>query len=141
MAKRRGLDEVADYLLAHGVRIPKPEPISPKLAAADAQKGQVVFEANCDHCHSAIPEERKVASSLWGVVGRDKATVAEITYSEALKAWSGVWNYEDLNTYLYGPTLTTPGVLMEVRGIPDETERVNLIAYLRTLSENPLPLP
>ena len=86
-------------------------------------------------------EERKVASSLWGVVGRDKAAVAEITYSEALKAWSGVWGYEDLNTYLYGPTLTTPGVLMEIRGIPDETERVNLIAYLRTLSDNPVPLP
>jgi hypothetical protein len=53
----------------------------------------------------------------------------------------GVWNYEDLNTYLYGPTLTTPGVLMEIRGIPDKTERVNLIAYLRTLSDNPAPLP
>jgi cytochrome c len=52
-----------------------------------------------------------------------------------------VWTYEDLNTYLYGPTLTTPGVLMEIRGIPDETERVNLIAYLRTLSDNPSPLP
>jgi cytochrome c len=76
-----------------------------------------------------------------GVVGHDKAAVAEITYSETLKSWGGVWNYEDLNTYLYGPTLTTPGVLMEIRGIPDKTERVNLIAYLRTLSDNPAPLP
>ena len=30
---------------------------------------------------------------------------------------------------------------MEVPGVPDETERVNLIAYLRTLSDMPLPLP
>jgi cytochrome c len=141
IAKLRGLGEVADYLLTHGVVIPKPEPISTKLAAADVQKGRAVFEANCGRCHSAIARERKVGSSLWGVVGRDKAAVAEMTYSQALKAWSGVWNYEDLNTYLYGPTLTTPGVLMEVRGIPDETERVNLIAYLRTLNDNPLPLP
>jgi cytochrome c len=141
IAKLRGLGEVADYLLTHGVIIPKPEPISPKLAVADVQKGQAVFEANCGRCHSAIPKERKVGPNLWGVVGRDKAAVAEITYSEALKAWSGVWTYEDLNTYLYGPTLTMPGVLMEIRGIPDETERVNLIAYLRTLNDNPLPLP
>jgi cytochrome c len=141
IAKRRGLDEVADYLLTHGVIIPKPEPISPKLAAADVQKGQAVFEANCGRCHSAIPKERKVGPSLWGVVGRDKAAVAEISYSGVLKAWSGVWTYEDLNTYLYGPTLTTPGALMEIRGVPDETERVNLIAYLRTLSDKPLPLP
>jgi cytochrome c len=78
---------------------------------------------------------------LWGIVGRDRAALAGVSYSEALKAWSGVWTYEDLNTFLYGPTLTTPGVRMEMRGVPDETERVNLIAYLRTLSDKPLPLP
>jgi cytochrome c len=32
-----------------------------------------------------------------------------------------------------------PGALMEIRGVPDETERVNLIAYLRTFSDKPLP--
>ena len=141
IAKRRGLGEVADYLLTHGVIIPKPEPIAPKSGAADVQKGHAVFEANCGRCHSAIPKERKVGPNLWGVVGREKAALTEITYSEALKAWGGVWTYEDLNTYLYGPTLTTPGVLMEIRGAPNEAERVNLIAYLRTLSDKPLPLP
>jgi cytochrome c len=132
---------MADYLLAHGVIIPKPAPISPKLAAADVQKGQTVFQANCGICHSTAPDERKVGPTLWGVVGRDKAAVAETTYSDALKELRGAWTYEDLNTYLYGPTLTTPGVLMEMRGIPDEKERANLIAYLRTLSEHPPPLP
>ena len=39
------------------------------------------------------------------------------------------------------PMLTTPGVKMETPGVPDETERVNLIAYLRTLSDKPIPLP
>jgi cytochrome c len=141
IAKLLKRNAMADYLLAHGVIIPKPEPIAPKLAAADVQKGQAVFEANCGICHSAIPKELKVGPSLWGVVGRDKASEAEIAYSEALKAWSGVWTYEDLNTYLYGPTLTTPGVLMEMRGVPDDNERANLIAYLRTLSDNPAPLP
>jgi cytochrome c len=79
---------------------------------------------------------------LWDIAGRDKAAaLAGVRYSETLKALSGVWTYEDLNIFLYGPTLTTPGVLMEIRGVPDETERVNLIAYLRTLSDKPLPLP
>ena len=49
--------------------------------------------------------------------------------------------YEDLNTFLDDPVLTTPGVLMEISGVPDETERVNLIAYLRKLSDKPIPLP
>jgi cytochrome c len=56
-------------------------------------------------------------------------------------AWEGVSTYEDLNIYLYGPMLTTPGVLMEIPGVPDETERVNLIANLRTRSDQPIPLP
>lgn len=141
LAKRRGLKEIADYLLAHGVILPKPAPISPKLATADLQKGQTVFEANCGVCHSTAPNERKAGPSLWGIVDRDKAAVEGMTYSETLKALRGTWTYEDLNTYLYGPTLTTPGVLMEMRGVPDDNERANLIAYLRTLSDNPAPLP
>jgi cytochrome c len=36
---------------------------------------------------------------------------------------------------------TTPGVSMEVPGVSDETERADLIAYLRTLSDKPKPLP
>ncbi|TDQ27987.1 c-type cytochrome [Phyllobacterium brassicacearum] len=58
-----------------------------------------------------------------------------------LLGWEGVWTYEDLNRYLFGPMLTTPGVKMETPGVPEETERVNLIAYLRTLSDKPIPLP
>ncbi len=37
--------------------------------------------------------------------------------------------------------VTTPGVFMETPGLTDEAKRVNLIAYLRTLSDEPLPLP
>jgi len=32
-------------------------------------------------------------------------------------------------------------VLMEMPGVPDETERADLIVYLRTLSDKPIPLP
>jgi cytochrome c len=141
LAKFGSFPEVADYLMMHGVVMPKPVPISAKLAAADPQKGLTVFEGNCGRCHNTIPERHKVGPSLWGIVGRDKAALAGVSYSETLKAWGGVWTYEDLNMFLYGPTLTTPGVRMEIRGVPDETERVNLIAYLRTLSDKPAALP
>ena len=101
-----------------------------------------IFGKNCDGCHNNEPGKGgKTGPNLWEVVGRDKASVPESNYSKTLQAWEGVWTYEDLNTYLYGPVLTTPGVLMEIPGVPDETERVNLIAYLRTLSDKPIPLP
>ena len=61
--------------------------------------------------------------------------------SKTLQGWEGVGTYEDLNTFLDDPVLITPGVLMEISGAPDETERVNLIAYLRKLSDKPIPLP
>ena len=83
----------------------------------------------------------KTGPNLWEVVGRDKASMPDFTYSKTMRTWEGAWTYEDLNIYLYGPTLTTPGVLMEIPGVPDETERANLIAYLRTLSDKPIPLP
>jgi cytochrome c len=142
LAKFNGHSEVADYLMAHGVVVPKPAPISAKLAAADVEKGKTSFGSICAGCHNIEPQGgRKIGPNLWGVLRRDKASVAEISYSEALRAWEGVWTYEDLNIYLSGPMFTTPGVYMETLGVPDETERVNLIAYLRTLSDKPIPLP
>jgi len=73
--------------------------------------------------------------------GRDKASTKFDGYSQTLLAWDGSWTYEDLNIFLAGPTLTTPGVNMDVRGAPDETDRLNVIAYLRTLTDSPVPLP
>ena len=142
LAKSRGQREVADYLLSHGVVLPTPAPISMKLASADVEKGRTYFTGRCTNCHSAEPQGgNKIGPNLWSVVGRDKASVADMRYSDTLLGWEGVWTYEDLNRYLFGPMLTTPGVKMETPGVPDETERVNLIAYLRTLSDKPIPLP
>jgi len=42
---------------------------------------------------------------------------------------------------LAAPMATTPGVAMDFPGVPDETERVNLIAYLNSLRDTPMPLP
>ena len=142
LAKSRGQRDVADYLLSHGVVLPTPAPISMKLASADVEKGRTYFTRACDRCHYAEPKGgNKAGPNLWSVVGRDKASMPNMRYSDALLGWEGVWTYEDLNRYLFGPMLTTPGVKMETPGVPDETERVDLIAYLRTLSDKPIPLP
>ncbi|MFK0690869.1 ankyrin repeat domain-containing protein [Mesorhizobium sp. IMUNJ 23033] len=142
LAKSRGQREVADYLLSHGVVLPTPAPISMKLATADVEKGRTYFTRRCTSCHNVEPRGgNKIGPNLWSVVGRDKASVANMRYSDTLLGWEGVWTYEDLNRYLFGPMLTTPGVKMETPGVPDDTERVNLIAYLRTLSDEPIPLP
>ncbi|MER9791632.1 c-type cytochrome [Mesorhizobium sp. M0213] len=111
------------------------------LASADVEKGRTYFTRACDRCHNAEPlGGNKTGPNLWSAVGRDKVSTAKMRYSDALLSWEGVWTYEDLNRFLFGPMLTTPGVKMEIPGVSDETERVNLIAYLRTLSDKPMPL-
>lgn len=134
--------DIAAYLKAHGVVILKPEPISVKLAKADPAKGAVFFAANCAPCHVTRAQDvSTIGPNLWGIVGRDKASAKFERYSKTLMAWDGAWTYEDLNIFLAGPTLTTPGVNMDVRGAPEESDRLNVIAYLRTLSDSPVPLP
>lgn len=142
IAIRYGFSEVANYLMAHGVVVPKPAPVTAKLAEADPEKGRIFFNENCIYCHYRDPNHgRKEGPNLWGVVGREKASMRDAPSSKVLREWGGVWTYEDLNTYLYGPTFTKPGGLMEVPGIPDDSTRADLIAYLRTLSDTPVPLP
>ncbi len=142
LARRLGNRDMADYLLAHGVVLPKPPPISAKLAAADVEKGRIAFNKSCVFCHHVEPQKGpKGGPNLWGIAGRDKASSAGFAYSDVLLGSEGVWTYEDLNTFLFAPMATMPGIGMNFSGIQDETERTNLIAYLRTLSDNPMPLP
>ncbi len=135
-------NDVADYLISHGVIFPKPAPIEAKLASADPGKGWKFFEQECQSCHTVIlPHGDGYGPGLWNVVGRDKASLDYKGYSKTLRELDGVWTFEDLNTFLSGPAVTTPGVNMQMQGAPKEVDRVNVIAYLRTLSDNPVSLP
>ena len=141
-AKLIGLRAIADYLAAHGAVSPRIAPISAKLGSADPAKGQVIFVNNCVRCHHIEPQKgTKFGPNLWAVVGRQKASTENFSYSETLKNWGASWSYEDLNAFLWGPAITAPGVRMKFAGIEDEAERANLIAYLRIQSDKPEPLP
>ena len=141
-AKLTGLHEIADYLATHGAVTPKIAPISDKLGTADPTKGQVIFVKSCVQCHHIeLQKGSKLGPNLWGVVGRQKASMQNFSYSETLKNWGASWSYEDLNAFLWGPAIIAPGVRMKFAGIEDEAERANLIAYLRIQSDEPAPLP
>lgn len=142
LARRYGFEVIAEYLEAHGAAAERPAPIGYRLAGADAERGRVLFVRDCTGCHTAEPPQSGVyRTSLWGVVGRAKASETDQAYSESLRHWAGTWTYEDLNIFLYGPPLTVPGSTMETEGIADAGERAHVIAYLRSLSDDPLPLP
>ncbi len=135
--------EISEYLMANGVVLPKPEPISTKAGFRRCREGPRIFRQELRRLSRQRTGQGRQGGSepVGGRRPRQGLPRREQNTPKTLQAWEGVWTYEDLSTYLYGPTLTTPGVLMETPGVPDETERVDLIAYLRTLSDTPQPLP
>ena len=112
-----------------------------RLAAADPEDGANAFRI-CAVCHSGEKgAPHKIGSNLWGIVGSRKAALPGFNYSVALKAKGGTWSYEDLAEYLHNPRTYAPGTSMAFAGMVDSGRIANLIAYLRTLSDNPAPLP
>lgn len=119
-----------------------PEPIIPLLASADIAKGEKLTK-KCASCHKFEKGGANgVGPGLYGVVGSAKASHDGFTkYSDGLKAKGGEWTYEDLNHFLYKPKDFIAGTAMAFNGLKKTQDRADLIAYLRTLSDNPVPLP
>lgn len=112
------------------------------LASADAAKGQSVFKA-CAACHDASNGgPNKTGPNLWGVVGRNHGSHEGFAYSDAMKAKSGeTWTYEALNEFIKSPKVAVPGTKMAFGGVKKDGDRANLLAYLQTVSDNPVPFP
>ena len=120
---------------------PAGEPFPVLLAKADAKKGESLVKP-CAACHDFTkPGVSKVGPPLYGVVGRPKAHVAGFAYSDPMKAKGGDWSFDELNKFIMDPKKDIPGTKMAFAGEKDDAKRADIVAYLRTLSDSPLPLP
>ena len=146
LAKLAGHDDVADYLALHGAIGPSVTLDRAQLEKADAEKGKVTFDKNCVGCHKPSPGpptsayDGSFAPYLWNVVGRPKGSVSDFKYSRAMMDTGGTWSLEELNAFLSDPARVIPGTAMPFIGIQDDAERMDLIAYLATLSDEPMAL-
>jgi cytochrome c len=112
------------------------------LPAADVAAGQVVHQ-RCLQCHDfSKGGPRKIGPNLWGIVGAKHAHMEGFSYSPAMKALAEkTWDYDALNAFIKNPKAAVPGTSMSFIGLSKEPDRINLIAYLRTLSDSPLAIP
>ena len=118
------------------------EPIAPLLAKADPAKGQQIA-AKCQACHDFTKGgPNKIGPNLWGIVGSKPAEVPGYSFSDAMKAREDKpWTYQALDEFLTAPRSFVPGTKMTFAGLSKIEDRADIIAWLRTLSDNPVPLP
>jgi cytochrome c len=117
------------------------KPLPVLLAAADPAAGEKI-SAKCKACHSLEKGgPNKVGPDLWDVVERPVGKHEGFSYSSAMEAKGGEWTYDDLFQFLHSPKDYLPGTKMTFAGLPKATDRADLLAFLRTLSDDPKPLP
>ncbi|MGV1838444.1 cytochrome c family protein [Agrobacterium rhizogenes] len=123
----------------------KETPIAQLLQTADAKAGETIFK-KCQACHSGEKGgPNKVGPDLWGIVDRPVAEHEGFAYSAAIKGFSKdgaeKWTYDHLYHFVAAPKKFISGTAMGFAGLPKEKDRADLIAYLRTLADTPVPLP
>jgi cytochrome c len=126
---------------AAGPAAPADPPLPILLAKADASKG-AQFAKVCQTCHNfekgAGP---KIGPPLYGVVGRPIASIPGFAYSDSLKGVGGNWTFEALNVMVGSPKAEASGTKMTYPGEHDPQKRADILAYLQTLSDSPVPFP
>ena len=98
--------------------------------AADVAAGEKVF-TKCMQCHRiGIGATNFYGPVLNGLIGRRSGTVPGYDYSVALKQSKVLWNYASLSKYLRNPQHTLPGAEMTFKGLQDQKDIDNVIAYI-----------
>jgi cytochrome c len=117
------------------------EPIEKLLQTASVAKGEAAAK-KCAACHTFEKNgPNRVGPNLFGVVGDKKGEGRGFNFSAAMKAKGGEWTDQDLNQFITNPKGFVPGTAMGFAGITKDGERADVIAYLHTLADKPVPLP
>jgi len=113
-------------------------------AIGDAEKGAKVFK-KCKACHQVGQgAKNRVGPMLNGVFDSKAAAVEGFKYSRGMKrAADGglIWDLASLDAYLENPKALVSGTRMSFRGLKKQHDRADVLAFLRSFSDDPSDIP
>ena len=102
----------------------------------DVAAGKRVY-TQCTACHA--PGYHRTGPKHCGLLGRRAGSIAEFEFTPAMRDSGILWTKETLYQFLLAPLEMVPGTSMGFAGVSIKEERIQLIAFLATLTEdNPL---
>ena len=110
------------------------------LQTASLENGEKLSK-KCSTCHSfESGGANKAGPNLWNLINRKKASKEGFAYSAALVEFGGDWSYSELNKFFLKPKKYIKGTKMNFNGLKKDSDRADLIIWLRSLSDSPAPL-
>lgn len=111
----------------------------------DAAAGERVYNRDCRMCHQ-IGEgaQHGQGPHLNRIFDRRAGTHENFNYSRPLARMGAdglIWKLDTLDAYIENPRALVSGTRMSYRGLRDETQRADLLAYLRDFSDRPQDIP
>jgi len=129
---------------------PSTAPSLPPVALTDAQKKTLIAElpaayqgadlvngeakfAVCRSCHTTNQGgEDMTGPNLWGIFGRKAGSEPGFGYSDDMKAAGWTWDADRIDKWITNPRGVLAGTKMTFIGMPDATDRRDVIAFLKT---------
>lgn len=110
---------------------------APAFAEGDAAAGEATYKKKCKTCHMVGDgAKNRVGPVLNGIIDAPAGSVEGFKYSSAMdakKAEGLVWSEAELDAFLAKPRDYMKGTKMSFPGFKDEADRLNVIAYLKSL--------
>jgi cytochrome c len=120
----------------------KEPPMEAMMAHATVDKGKDIAR-QCQACHTFEKGgPNRVGPNLWGIVGSPRGEDrGGFNFSAAMRAKGGTWTFSELYQFLANPRGYIPGTAMTFAGLSRGQQRADVIDFLNSLSDKPLPLP
>lgn len=133
--------EVPENLGAAGAEEEAPLNLGLMLANADVAAGEQAVR-KCAACHTFEEGGGTLTGpNQYGIVGAPSAADPNFNYSTAMQEFGEPWTYENLNHFLENPRGFIQGTAMSFAGLRDDEERVNVLAYLASITPDAPPFP